>query len=555
MSTVAAAPALARAKPRAPGNPASHLWRLALADFRERTRRPAWFVALAVMAWLTHGMLPSGDAGYRTFVMNDVFRPAYGPEWVGTLVGVLASLYFLLVGFYLVKGTVERDRRTGVGQVVAAARVSRRRYLAAKAFSNLLVLATMLAVALVVALVTQQLLGEDRRFDPLATALPLFALALPVAALVSAAAVLLECIPGLAGGMGNVVWFVASMTLLSLGILDSNRPEVGGRDLLAVSAVTRSTYERLHELRPEIPVDVNAISMGVSVSERWRGVAQQTFDWRGLRWDARAIAVRAQWLVLAAGLVALAAIVFDRFERPAHVPAGRASRPWAWFAKPRAEAAVARRAASVAALTPARRGHAFTGLVRAELALLLHGQSPFWFLGAAGLMLASLLSPLQAVRAGLLPVLAVWPVLVLGTLGSRDRVHGTEPLLFAVARPVTRGLAAGWLAGAAIGLALGAPGMLRLALAGQWPAVVGWALGSLFVPALALALGTWTGGSKFFEVLLLFAWYTGPMHRIAGLDWTGVTAPRPPLVWAAFAALTAGLLAAAWAGRARRVRG
>ena len=554
MSAVTAAPALAAARAPGAGNPAAHLWRLALADFRERTRRPAYLVSLLVMVWLVHGMLPPGGAGYRTFVMNDVYRPEYGPEWVGTLVGVLSSLYFLLVGFYLVKGSVERDRRTGVGQILAATRVSRRRYLAAKAFSNLLVLGSMLAVALVVALVTQQLLGESRRFDPFATALPLFALALPVAALVAAGAVLVECIPGLAGGAGNVVWFVVSMVALASGVLDSNRAEIGGRDLLAVSAVTRSTYERLHELHPEIPVDVKSISMGVNVSERWRGAKQLTFPWRGLRWDVRALAVRAQWLALAAAFVALAALVFDRFERPARAGAGRASRPWEWFAKRRPEAAAVRRPVPVVALTPATRGSGFAALVRAELSLLLHGQSPWWYLGAAGLVIATLFAPLDAVRAGLLPVLSIWPVLLLGALGARERQHGTAALLFSVPRPVTRLLAAGWVAGALLYLALGAPALARFALAGLWQWAAGWALGSVFVSALALALGVWTGGSKFFEVLLLFAWYVGPMNRVAGMDYTGVTVARPPALWAAYAALVGGLLAAAWWGRARRVR-
>lgn len=555
MSAFAVAPAAAAEHPRRRGPAASHLWRLALADFRERTRRPAYLVSLLFMVWLTHGMLPAAGSGYRTFVMNDVWRPAYGPAWVGTIVGVLAGLYFLLVGFYLVKGGVERDRRTGVGAIVAATRVSRLRYLVAKALSNLLVLLSMLAVAFVVALVTQQLLGEDRRFDPLAVAVPLVMLASPVAALVAAGAVLLECVPGLAGGLGNVVWFFATIALLATGLVQSNRTEPGTHDLLAVSAVTLSTYEQLHALHPEIPVDVKSINMGVDVDPRWRGVAQQTFPWDGLRWDAGAFALRGAWFALAAMLVALGALVFDRFERPASAGAGRALRPWAWFEPRRADVGAAdRHAATVATLAPAKRGRAFAGLVRAELALLLHGRHALWFLGATGLLVATALAPLEAVRAGLLPVLSIWPVLALGSLGSRERQNGTDALLFSVAHPVERPLAAGWTAGALLVLALGGPALLRFALAGQWPWAAGWALGALFVPALALAFGTWTGGSRFFEVLLLFLWYAGPMQHLPALDYTGVTAARAPVVWAAYAALTMLLLASAWAGRARLVR-
>ncbi len=553
MSAAVASPdRVARGDGRA--TPLGGLWRLAWPDFLERARRPGLVVSLLVMVWLTNGMLPPAIAGYRTYVMHDRFRPEYGPEWVGTLVGILTGLYFLIFGFYLVRGSIERDRRTGVGPILAAARVSRRRYLASKALSHLMVFVSMLLVAFVVALVAQRLLGENRRFDPLATALPLFAIALPVAAFVSAGAVLFECVPWLAGGGGNVAWFFASMGLLVSGLLGTHANASGSHDLLAIPSVMRETSVRLHALHPEIPVDFNQLSLGVDVSSRWRGVAQETFPWRGLRWDAGALASRALWLAAAAGLVALAALAFDRFERPARAGAGRASRPWAWFARTRPAAVAARRTTSVAALAPATRGLGFTGLVRAELALLLHGQSPWWYAVAGGLVIATVFAPFDVVRFGLLPVLSVWPLLFLGALGARDRRDGTEPLVFSVARPVARPLAAGALAGMLLYLALGAASLLRFAVTGHPDWAAGWMLGSLLVPALALALGTWTGGTRFFEVLLLFAWYVGPMHRLAGLDYTGVTAPRSPQLWTLALALTAALLAAAWIGRARLVR-
>jgi hypothetical protein len=554
--SLAAAPALAGAA-RAPGRlraPAA-LWRLARADFLERTRRPAYFVSLLVMAWLAHGMLPSATAGYRTFSMQDLYRPAYGPEWVGTLVGTMSGLYFVLVGFYLVKGAVDRDRVTGVGQILAASRLSRRRYLAGKALSNFLVLASMLVLALAVALVTQQLLGEDRRFDPFATALPLFALGLPVAAVVGAGAVLLESMPGLAGGLGNVVWFVASMAALATGIIDSESKATGAPDLLGFSPVARSTYETLHALHPDVPVNTKALAMGVNVDSHWKGVAQQTFPWHGLAWDVRTLGGRMVWFAAALAFVALASLVFDRFERPARARAGRALRPATWFARRGPQARTVPAAVRVSALPAATRGGAFAGLVRAELALLLHGRATTWLLGAAGLMIATLLAPLDAVRMGLLPTLAIWPVLVVGALGARERQHATEALLFSAPRPVTRQLAAAWAAGTLLLAALGAFAMLRLVLAGHAEVAAGWLFGSALVPALAIALGTWTGGTKFFEVLLLFAWYIGPMHHVAELDFTGVTVARSPAQWLAYGAVLAGLLATAWAGRARRVRG
>ncbi len=558
MSAASAALANAAVASERRAGPAQVVARLAWADVLERTRRPSYLVSLLVMAWLAHGMLPDATAGYRTFSMQDHFRPAYGPEWVGALVGVMSGLYFVLVGFYLVKGAVERDRTTGVGQILAASRVSRWHYVAGKTLSNVAVLSSMLLVALGVALVTQQLLGEDRTFAPFATALPLFAAALPVALVVAAGAVLFECVPWLAGGFGNIAWFVLVMVAMATGIVDAESKAAGHADLLGFAPISRSTFAALHAYRPEVPIDTKALTMGVNISKEWRGVAQQTFPWHGFAWDAALVLGRLSWFGVALMLMSLAALVFDRFDRRAvsRAAAPRGLRAPAWLAR-FAPVASARAAApaSVAALAPAIRGFATPGLVRAELALLVHGQPGFWWLGIAGLAIATLLAPLDAVRQGLLPVLGIWPVLALSPLGARAKQHGTESLLLSAPRPVTRPLVAAWLAGALVFAAPGLFAMLRFVATGHADLAAGWIAGGALVSALALALGTWTGGGKFFEVLLLFAWYVGPMHHIAELDYTGVTVTRTGPQWLAALVLLAGLLAAAWAGRARRVRG
>ena len=82
-------------------------------------------------------------------------------------------------------------------------------------------------------------------------------------------------------------------------------------------------------------------------------------------------------------------------------------------------------------------------------------------------------------------------------------------------------------------------------LAGQWTALAAWAVGALFIPSLALALGTWSGSSRMFEVVYLFLWYLGPMNRVPLLDYMGVTneavAIGIPLYYSAITVLLIGL--------------
>jgi len=48
-------------------------------------------------------------------------------------------------------------------------------------------------------------------------------------------------------------------------------------------------------------------------------------------------------------------------------------------------------------------------------------------------------------------------------------------------------------------------------------------VGALFVPTLALALGTVSGTRKLFEMVYLLIWYIGPINRSVPLDFLGVT--------------------------------
>jgi len=158
------------------------------------------------------------------------------------------------------------------------------------------------------------------------------------------------------------------------------------------------------------------------------------------------------------------------------------------------------------------------------------------------------------VRQVVLPLAAIWPALVWSSLGQRERRFATGDVLFSCPRPVSRLLPAAWFAGAIVLLLTGGPALLRLSHAAEWSAVAGWALAAAFVPALALAAGTWTGGGTLFEVVYLFLWYAGPMQRIGWLDYTGVTTTRPAGAWLLYGAVAVGGIGLAWLGRSLRSR-
>ncbi len=542
---------LARVALRAPTprRDPTRLLRLVQADVRQRTRQPGYLVALLAMVWLGQHMLPPNGASYRTFSMDDIYRPVYNAAWVGTLTALLTGMWFLFVGFYLVKGSVERDRRTGVGQILGATRMRTTTYLWARAWGNLAVLASQAAVVAAVALIQQQLLGEDRRLDLAATLTPFLTITLPLALLVATAAVLFDCVRWLRGGLGNFVWFMLLGVVLSGGGFEQPKAPLW-RDPTGSRVLVEDVRRAMIAAHPDAAARRPSLSMGVNMNPRFRGHRSITFPWHGMRWSAEAAASRLPWLVIPALLVFAAAVPFDRFDGAAQGAATRAMPQW-WRRRSRPRAA----GTSGTALLPARRRFSFVAIVRAELALLLKGVSRWWYIVLLGGLIAEIAAPLAAVRGVVLPLVSIWPALVWSSLGHRERRHDTGAVLFACPHPVGRLLPAAWVAGTVVMLIAGAPALLRMGLGGDMAGVGAWALGAAFVPALALALGTWTGSAKFFEVLYLFLWYVGPMHHLALFDYTGVAAPRTTALWAGYLAVTVALLAVAWVARVRQVRG
>jgi MYXO-CTERM domain-containing protein len=93
-------------------------------------------------------------------------------------------------------------------------------------------------------------------------------------------------------------------------------------------------------------------------------------------------------------------------------------------------------------------------------------------------------------------------------------------------------------------------------LARDFASLGAWGAGALFIPALALASGVWTGGRKMFEILYLVLWYGGPMNKTPELDFMGVTAAgaasQTPMI---FLGVALALLVLAAVGRTRQLRG
>jgi hypothetical protein len=518
------------------------LWHLMRADFLERLRRYSFLVILAATVWLGY-LVGTGKLGIWVGDARGVFNSA----WIGTTMAMVINTFLSLAGFYVVKGSVDRDHQTGVGQILATTPMTKPLYALGKAASNFAVLAAMVGVLAVAAVVIQLTIAEDSHVRIGVLLLPFVFLSLPVVALVSAAAVLFETLPFLRRGFGNVVWFFAWTAVMAVGI-PSRDAQGQSQDAFGLGPVFRSMFAAYQHSFGHAPKGF--VLGGIEHSEK-----TARFVWEGLDWTAVTLASRLAWTLAAVGLAFLAALFFDRFDPSRgslrRQKAGANGQPVDVALPP---------AVPVPHVTltplPAGSRSRFLAILIAELKLALKGQRWWWYAGAAGCFIGTLAAPLESVKQIALPLAWIWPVLVWSPLGTRESRFDTGGLLFSSARPLLRQLPATWAAGVLLALGTGAGAGLRFLIQGDHAALGAWLVGALFIPTLALALGIWSGTSKLFEILYLMIWYIGPMNHVPEMDYLGSTqagiAQGMPLI---YLAVTAALAAAAVAGRRRQLAG
>ncbi len=510
---------------------------IARADFLERVRRASFLVLLAGTVAAAYGFVPARSAGYVTMSFGHA-GGLYNSAWIGSLVAVLDMVVLSLVGFYVVRDAVERDERTGVGQILATTPMTRVQYTLGKFFSHTLLLGCVGAVTLVMAAVMQELRAEVTTLEPLQLLLPFLLLVLPGVALVAGVALLFETFRPLRGARGSVLYFFLWIGLLMLPTAqtaDAARPRpwldpLGwAAPLLAMKAAVAAHF----------PDYRGAVNVGVTVTD----TPLHTFLWPGMDWG-RVVGWRLLWAAVALALAALAALPFHRFDPeklPRHSPGERVQtgRP-------------PRRRWPLASALQRLVGHSRGATVLlAELALLVRERRRGWALVAAGLWVGCLLAPTEVVRHFLLPAAWLWPLAAWAGMGSQEARHRTEALVFVCPHPLRRQLPAAYAAGVLVTVAAGSGAALRFLAARAWPEMLAFSVASLFIPALALACGVLSRGPRLFEVTYLLVWYLGPVNAMPLLDFLSPTTAASR----GFLLATVALWGLAGWGRGRRLRG
>jgi ABC-type transport system involved in multi-copper enzyme maturation permease subunit len=511
------------------------IYHLARADFLERVRRYSFLVMLGLVILL----------GYQTAIGNvrlqlGQYRGEFNSAWIAGMMSIIITFFLGWFGFYLVKGSVARDRETGVGQIMATTPMSRPAYMLGKWISNFAVLMAMVFILTIIGLIIQLISRESSRIDLGVYLAPFLYIVMPLMALVAAVAVLFEVIPLLSGGFGNVVYFFAFVMIIPLTM--ENLQSFPAFEPLGMALLKEDMAQEVTQVYPDY--DGSFMLGGLETP------IEGTFTWTGIDWTAPIVGTRLGYIGLAVLVTLAGSLFFDRFDPSRRKP--RRKKDAASIDTP--ELSSVFEPLPAFQLTPLNwtsNQFRFTSVLLAELKLMLKGQYWWWYVGAAGLIIASIANPVEITRQYVLPIAWIWPILLLSPIGNREARFNMQQIAFSSASPLWRQLPAQWLAGFIMILMLGSGAVIKFIVSGNSVGLLAFLSGALFIPSLALALGVWSGSSKPFEIVYVSLWYLGPLNKVPGLDFIGAhTSGRPEF----FIPLSLALIAFAFFGRARQLR-
>jgi hypothetical protein len=519
------------------------------AEVRTRLRSAGTLFALAFILvgstlWMPDPRGKTSSISWED-AANVVSTPAYTARYVSVATAILTSIFLALVAFYLVAGSVRRDRETGVGAILAGTPLGKTAYLAGKLAANAAYLGLISLLILAVGMAKQLALGQGP-LEPGRFAALWLVTCVPGILFVAACALLFDTAPGLRGRGGLVVWFFASIfVLIALPmILHGDGHGTGLPFFDPVGTATISTL-----IERSLPAGAHGVSTGLI----YREGPLARVPWSGIELTAGTVGMRLGSMLWAALPFLLAVRLFDRFDPARGESRQAARRPInKSMAAPLPESAPAP-AFPLSALPAAHARPRVLGALLAETRLIWDSAPLLrWPLLAASVAGAFLAGEAAGFAAAAFLLLLV-PVI--SEAGARESLAGAEGLVFS--QPSLPRSAALWKNGsvALFVFAAAAPLLLRsLASPARFVALV---TGLAFVSAFAASAALVTGGGKLFSGVALALWYAA-VNRMPVADFCGIfgggleAGVRAGYVAAGTAFLAMALIAERWRSSGQR---
>lgn len=485
---------------------------LALNEVRLRMRRLSTLVAVLVVAVISWAMIADPASG-STLIAKGSARVAYTSAALAIGSASLACLLFSLGGFFLVRGRVSEDIRSGTGSVIGATPVGNALLVLSRWLGSVAYLGALVLVLMATILLLHLVRGEG----PIQLQVYLqtyFLLLLPMVLFTASCATLFDSYAPLLGKGGDVlyffVWIAQIMTMVPLteaGVANGPLPLLELLDFSGIVASMLTTTGALQSTQialggGDFDVKLAAITMPQYI------------------WTFELGAMRMITALLALLPLIPAIVVFHRFS-PDRVKVARANRRRSplevlnsWL-RPLSNL-VAPPLFRAGALLPG-----MAGQVMGDIALTFV-TSPSAVLAVAASLLVATVAPLPALGPVVLAGLAFWGVLI-SDISTRDGAADTAAMTGAVPGGVVQRYLRQFLATLTVGLLFAGVAALRLALEEPVRALAVLA-GVVWLSGLASLFGRLSGTPRLFMALFLFWIYVTlnapkrPMFDMVGFN-------------------------------------
>ena len=499
-------------------------------EVRLRLRRFSTLVAMLAMIALGWAMLSDPAQGTTMISVQDA-RVLYTSSALALGSATLVGPLMMLVGFFLLRGRMGEDLRSGMGSVIAATPVSSAVFLTGRWLGAVVYLSA-LALVFMAAIGVCHALRGDGPYD-LFIYLQTYALVLvPRVFFTASCALLFDAVPWLMGKLGDSIYFFIWVFQLSLVA------RTHGDAAASLSWIMLLDFSGLAVAAQSLVMHTG--STGFSLGASTFDAALTPLVLPAQLWTGPLAVSRLGAAAVALLPVLPAVLLFHRFS-PDRVKArlGQRRRTPLEFAIAHLQrlSRLVQPVFRLAARTPG-----WPGQVLADIALSLVA-SPVSIAVVLGAGAASLLMK-AALLPGLLMVLvAVWGVLVCD-ISTRDTSAMTEDMTAALPGGSAQRYWRHWGAAFALGvLMMGGIALRWLATAPLQAAAL--CIGLLSLSAVATCFGAASKTSRLFMGMFLFGWYVAMNARqVAWVDavgFNGAADARSLLFYATLALLASSL--------------
>lgn len=510
---------------------------LLLTEVRLRMRRTGTLVAVLVLIVLTWLMVGDQDQG-QAMIVSDKARVAYTSSCLAIGSAALTGLFFGLAGFYLARGRMGEDVRSGIGAVLAATPLGSGVFLLGRWLGNVAYLCGLLLIFLATMLVLHLLRGEGP--IQLTIYLQTYALVLlPLVFFTASMVLLFDAWPPLMGKGGDVLYFFVWAAQLSVGAAATIGHTGWNALLLLDFSGIGAIVGAVQQVLPS-----NGLVIGGGTFDAT--VAAITLP--DHVWTLQIIYTRIGSALLALIPLLLAVPLFHRYS-PDRVKARAGRRDWSpltllngWL---HPCARLTRPLFALAARLPGVAGRAL-----ALLALVL-ATNPASLAVALVLLAFGCAAGSAQLGAVTIAAILVWGVLA-SEISVRDTQFDVDALNAATPGGRARAYTAQWFAAVLLALLFTAPVLLRWLMNAPLRAAA-LVSGVLALSATAVVLGGLSRTARLFLALFLFGMYVATQAKgVPALDVVGFNGAATVSSVLAYLLAAAVLLCAGWLAQLRR---